>query len=77
MKAFLMYRDRDFDLKAGRPSNAADLTQDLELATLFGAMSAGDSFLLEVAAQAVLASLDETGVDPLSPAHIGRLSGAP
>lgn len=59
MKAFLMYRDRDFDLKAGLPSNAADLTQDLELATLFRAMSACDSFLLEVATQAVLASLDD------------------
>ena len=54
-----MYRDRDFDLKAGLPSNAAALIQDLELPTLFGAMSAGDSFLLQVAAPAVLASLDK------------------
>ena len=59
MKAFLMYRDRDFDLKGDLPPNAAELTQDLELDTLFGAMAAGDAFLLEVAKKAVLASLDE------------------
>ena len=59
MKVFLMYRDQDFNLKAGLPSNAGELTQDLELVTLFRAMSAGDSFLLEVAKQAVLASLSE------------------
>ena len=35
------------------------LTQDLELGTLFGAMAAGDEFLLEVAKKAVLASLHE------------------
>jgi len=57
MKALLMYRDRDFDLKAELPSNAADLIQDLELETLVHAMSAGDAFLFEVAKQAVLASL--------------------
>jgi hypothetical protein len=59
MKAFLMYRDRDFDPKAGIPLNAPDLTADLELEILFRTMSAGDPFLLEVAKQAVLASLYE------------------
>jgi MutS domain V len=59
MKACLMYRDRDFDLKAALPVNSADLTKDLELETLFGAMSGSDSFLLEVARKAVLASLNE------------------
>ena len=49
MRAFLMYRDRDFDLKTDLPWNAAELTQDLELETLFRAMSGGDPFLLEVA----------------------------
>jgi hypothetical protein len=89
MKAFLMYRDRDFEppfdpsaardgygprgaslatideraasygQKSALPAKAADLVQDLELETLFAAMAAGDSFLLEVAKKAVLASLDE------------------
>ena len=54
-----MYRDRDFDLNGCLPPNAAELTQDLELDTLFGAMAAGDTFLLDVAKEAVLASLHE------------------
>jgi hypothetical protein len=59
MKAFLMYRDRDFDLNCGQPANAAELTQDLNLNTLFRAMAAGNEFLLEVAQKAVLASICE------------------
>ena len=62
MKAFLMFRDQDFGLGGGVPPQAAALTQDLELDTLFGAMAVGDKFLLEVAKQAVLASLDEPEV---------------
>ncbi len=59
MKAFLMYRDRDFDAEANLPPNAAALTQDLGLDTLFSAMAAGDKFLLAVTGSAVFASLDE------------------
>lgn len=59
MKAFLMHKARDYRFKEKVPINAADLTQDLELGTLFGAMAAGDEFLLEVARDAVLASLCE------------------
>jgi hypothetical protein len=59
MKAFLMYRDRDFDLKENPPPNAEELAQDLELETLFQFMAAGDEFLLGVARSAVLASLPE------------------
>jgi DNA mismatch repair ATPase MutS len=59
MKVFLMYREEDFGLGEGSPAKAADLTQDLELNTLFGAMAGGDAFLLEVAKKAVLASLHE------------------
>ncbi len=59
MNVFLMYRDRDFDPKEDLPSNAADLTKDLELDTLFGAMANGDTFLLEVVKTAVLTSLHE------------------
>ena len=54
-----MYRDRDFDLGQDLPPQAVALTQDLELDTLFGAMAAGDKFLLEVAKKAVLATLHE------------------
>jgi hypothetical protein len=58
MKAFLMYKDRDFDLHQELPVNADDLVQDLELNTLFNAMALGDKFLLEVAKVAVLCGTD-------------------
>jgi len=57
MKAFLMFRDRDFDLKQELPSNQEVLIQDLELETLFHAMSLGDEFLFEVAKAAILSGL--------------------
>jgi hypothetical protein len=56
-----MYIDRDFDQKGEISPNEAALTQDLELDTLFGAMAAGDKFLLEVVKKGVLTSLDEPG----------------
>ncbi len=59
MKAFLMYKDRDFDLQRKLPSNEQALTQDLELNTLFNAMALGDKFLFEVAKKAVLSSLND------------------
>jgi DNA mismatch repair ATPase MutS len=59
MRVFLMYKDTDFDPNEGSPLKAADLTQDLELNTLFGAMAGGDAFLLEVAKKAILTSLHE------------------
>jgi hypothetical protein len=59
MKAFLLYPDRDLDLEAELPPNEDDLRRDLELDTLFGAMAAGDEFLLDVARRVVLTGLDE------------------
>jgi len=59
MKAYLMYRDRDFDLRAAGPPHEAALAQDLELNTLLDAMAAGDPFLRDAARKAVLTSLDE------------------
>jgi hypothetical protein len=59
MKVFLMFRDRDFMLEEGVPTNARELIQDLALDTLFRTMAAGDNFLLEVAKSAVLASLTD------------------
>jgi hypothetical protein len=57
VKAFLMHPDRDLDLERELPSNHEDLTQDLELTTLVGAMGNGDKFLLDVTYRVVLASL--------------------
>jgi DNA mismatch repair ATPase MutS len=59
MKAFLMYRDHDFDLQQNFPPNEQALTQDLELNTLFNAMALGDKVLFEVAKKAVLSSLTD------------------
>ena len=58
MKAFLLYRDRDFDPEQKLPRNQAALTQDLELDTLFSAMALGDKYLFEVARRVVLSGLD-------------------
>ncbi len=57
MKAFLMYRDRDFDLEHEPPADEAALTQDLGLNTLFKAMALEDEFLLDMSRHGVLASL--------------------
>jgi DNA mismatch repair ATPase MutS len=63
MKAFLMYRDRDFDLGAPLPQNSEALTQDLELNVLFSAMAQGDQYVFEVAGKAALHTLrDENEV---------------
>jgi DNA mismatch repair ATPase MutS len=59
MKAFLMYRERDFDLKRTLPSHEQALTQDLELNTLFNAMALGDEFLFEVAKKVFLFSVSD------------------
>ena len=58
MKAFLMYKDCDFDLHQKLPWNEQALTQDLALNTLFNTMALGDSFLFEVAQKAVLSGLN-------------------
>jgi hypothetical protein len=54
MKARLMHRDRDFDMHAPLPWNERATVQDLELATLLGAMARGDKFVQEVALRALL-----------------------
>jgi len=59
VKAFLLYRDRDFDLQQRLPPHAPALTQDLELQTLLGAMALGDKFVFEVAREAVLSSVTD------------------
>lgn len=57
MKAFLLFRDRDFDIETALPPNYTDLIQDLELNTLCGAMGGKDEFLLRVAQQVILSGL--------------------
>lgn len=59
MKAFLLYKDQDFDLQRNLPSNELALTQDLELETLFTAMALDDKVLFEVARKVVLSSLND------------------
>ncbi|OCC05455.1 DNA mismatch repair protein MutS [Labrys sp. WJW] len=60
MKAFLMYRERDFDPKQCLPPNAAAVVQDLELETLFAAMAQKDSFVHDIVKVAVLAAANNT-----------------
>lgn len=74
MKAYLMFKDRDFalkynplksgrswspkhDLKEDLSENERILMQDLELETLWNAMSGGDEFLLNVVVSATLQNL--------------------
>ena len=54
MKAYLMHRDRDFDVNRALPPNESDLCQDLELTTLFSAMAVKDELVLDVAKKAIL-----------------------
>jgi hypothetical protein len=57
MKVFLMYKDRDFDPQQALPANEHDLTQDLELNTLFKAMAAEDEFIYKVVKSAFLSGM--------------------
>ncbi|MGB7725960.1 MAG: hypothetical protein WBL37_10320, partial [Dehalococcoidales bacterium] len=59
MKVFLMYKDRDFDVQQQLPWNAPDLTQDLELDTLFNAMALGDEFLREAVQKVIFAGMKD------------------
>ena len=57
MKAHLLYRDQDFDLRRPLPWNHAALTADLALSTLFNAMARGDKFIFDVTEKVILAGL--------------------
>lgn len=59
MKAFLMYQDHDFDLQQKLLEHERELSQDLELMTLFKSMADGDKFLFEVAKKALFSRLDD------------------
>lgn len=60
MQVHLLYNDRIFDLKQPLPWNSEALVQDLELETLFKAMSPGNDFLLEVVKIVVLTGMTNT-----------------
>lgn len=60
MKAFLMHKDRDFGTRQALVKNY-EISQDLELRTLFNAMSGGDEFLSTIAERALLAGLGDPG----------------
>jgi hypothetical protein len=49
-----MHKGSNFDTKAGLPSNASDLVQDLELETLVHGMANEDEFLAQIARSALL-----------------------
>jgi len=59
MKTHLLHRDQDFNWTRPLPANADALNQDLELSTLFAAMSAGDAYLLKMVPQVVLHSMQD------------------
>lgn len=59
MKAHLLFESRDLNTGQPLPSNATELIQDLELATLFGAMASDDRFLYDIATRVVLSSLND------------------
>lgn len=58
MKAHLLYPDRDFDLQKKAPWNERDLTQDLELETLWRSMAGEDEFLRDVARRVLLSAME-------------------
>ena len=54
MKAFLMFRDKNFDVNMKLPWNAEHLLKDLELDTILDSMSIGDKFIREVSSKVLL-----------------------
>ena len=58
MKAYLMFKDADYNLQQKLPWNEQPLIQDLELNTVLNAMAQGDKFLLDVAKSSVLSGLN-------------------
>jgi adenosyl cobinamide kinase/adenosyl cobinamide phosphate guanylyltransferase len=56
MKAYLLYRDRDFNMHREAEWNEPALVQDLELNTLYQTMAQGDAFLYDVIKRVVLVS---------------------
>lgn len=58
MKAYLLFRDRDYDPQQPPPPQAEALEQDLELITVMATMAAGDRFLFETIERVMLLGLE-------------------
>jgi hypothetical protein len=59
MKAHLLYRDKDFDMRLPDPWQAESLVKDLELTTLFHAMAKDDEFVFQVVRKVILAGSEK------------------
>ena len=57
MKPHLLYRDKDFNIKAALPWNTDVLAKDLELQVLFDCMSGKDELLAEVVSKVIHTSI--------------------
>lgn len=64
MNIRLMHRDRDFEIDQPLPPNAEEMSQDLELDVIFGAM-AGKDVLFQRVAQSALLSAMSNGVETI------------
>jgi DNA mismatch repair ATPase MutS len=60
MNVHLLYRDRDWGRNHNPIRLGSEIISDLELSTIFEAMSKGDDFLLEVAKNVVLNSMEDS-----------------
>ncbi len=58
MKVLLLHKTKRFDLDEELPGNEKELTKDLGLDVLFGAMASGDEFLLNVCSKTIISSLN-------------------
>lgn len=59
MKAYLMFKNKDFNMKEQLPFGHDALVSDLELKTLFSAMAQGDDIIMEAVNKAILCSLQK------------------
>ena len=57
MKAFLLFEDRDLDLKRALPAQADTVAKDLGAKTVMDAMAAGDAFIADVCRLILLSPL--------------------
>ena len=65
MKTHLLYKNQDLNLDVPLPVNSEDITADLELNTLFNAMSLDDDFIFNVVEHAVLSSAGESDIETI------------
>ncbi len=59
MKVFLMYENKNFNIKIDLPWNSNDLIKDFGLNNIFNAMASGDKFIFDVSMKAILNYTDD------------------